>query len=93
MYDIEKVVLRDFRSFRGEHTFTFPVEPGLYGIDDKVLTMRGDESNQDKGSSLLEAIHWCDYGRTTRGLKAGDVINRAAKSCSVTVHHVIGTKD
>lgn len=43
-------------------------------------------------SSLLNAISWCDYGKTAKGLRSGDVIHRGATACSVTVEHIIRGK-
>lgn len=90
MFDILKVELEDFRSFRGAHSFEFPTEPGLYAITGKNLENPRLGPNGAGKSTLLEAIYWAFYGRTTRGLKAGDVVNWAAKRCAVTVHCVIG---
>ena len=41
-------------------------------------------------TTLLNAIYWCYYGTTPRGLKSGDVVNWGAKSCSVTTSSTIG---
>lgn len=89
MYGITKIDLEDFRSFRGKHTYTFPTEPGLYAITGKNLKNPGLGPNGIGKSSLLEAIRWCNYGHTSRGLKAGDIVNYDAKSCSVTVEQNI----
>ena len=37
MFDITKIELEDFRSFRGKHGFEFHTEPGLYAITGKNL--------------------------------------------------------
>lgn len=86
MFDILKVILNNFRSFVGEHTFVFPTAPGLYLFtgDNQVNPRLG--ANGTGKSSLLESVFWCLYGRTSRGLKAGDVVNWDAKKCSVEVH-------
>jgi DNA repair exonuclease SbcCD ATPase subunit len=93
VFDITKVELEDFKSFRGKHSFEFPTKPGLYGITGKNLVYPRLGANDAGKTTLLEAIFWCFYGSTTRGLKAGDVINWDAKSCSVTVHALIGNND
>jgi DNA repair exonuclease SbcCD ATPase subunit len=85
MYGITKIELEDFRSFKGKHTFTFPTKPGLYAITGKNLINPTLGPNAIGKSSFLEAIRWCNYGHTSRGLKASDIINYDAKSCSVTV--------
>lgn len=89
MYNIVKVELEDFRSFKGKHSFEFPTEPGLYAITGKNLDNPRLGANAVGKTSLLEAIFWCNYGRTTRGLKAGDIINYDATSCSVTTQQNI----
>jgi len=93
MFDITEVELEDFRSFRGKHSFAFPTEPGLYAVTGKNLDNPQLGSNGIGKTSLFEAIRWCNYGSTSRGLKAGDIINWGAKSCSVTVHQFIGNED
>jgi DNA repair exonuclease SbcCD ATPase subunit len=93
MFDIVKVELEDFRSFRGKHSFAFPTEPGLYAVTGKNLVNPQLGANGIGKTSLFEAIRWCNYGSTSRGLRAGDIINWGAKSCSVTVHQLIGNED
>jgi DNA repair exonuclease SbcCD ATPase subunit len=93
MFDIVKVELEDFRSFRGKHSFAFPTEPGLYAVTGKNLDNPQLGSNGIGKTSLFEAIRWCNYGSTSRGLKAGDIVNWGVKSCSVTVHQFIGNED
>jgi DNA repair exonuclease SbcCD ATPase subunit len=93
VFDISKVEMEDFKSFRGKHSFEFPTKPGLYGITGKNLKHPRLGPNAVGKTTLLEAIFWCFYGVTTRGLKAGDVINWEAKSCSVTVDALIGNAD
>jgi DNA repair exonuclease SbcCD ATPase subunit len=93
VFDISKVELEDFKSFKGKHTFEFPTKTGLYGITGKNLEYPRLGANDCGKTTLLEAIFWCLYGHTTRGLKAGDVINWDAKSCAVTVDALIGNAD
>lgn len=90
MFDIASVYLEDFRSFRGQHIFELPTEPGLYAITGKNLDNPRLEANGAGKSTLLEAIHWCFYGHTSRGLRANDVVNWAAKGCTVIVYTTIG---
>ncbi len=47
-------------------------------------------SNGSGKSTLLDCIFWCLFGRTTRGLKAGDVVSWTQKGCSVAVGLTIG---
>lgn len=91
-FDIHKVDLVNFRSYIGGHTFEFPTEDGLYNLTGKNLCNSHMGSNGAGKSTLLEAIYWCLYGHTTRGLKAGDVISWERKQCAVTVHSTIGER-
>jgi DNA repair exonuclease SbcCD ATPase subunit len=93
MFNISKIELENFRSFSGPHTFEFPTEPGLYAITGKNLENPRLGPNGVGKSTLLEAVFWAFYGRTSRGLKAGDVVSWGAKSCSVDVHVLIGNTD
>jgi DNA repair exonuclease SbcCD ATPase subunit len=92
MFDIEWVELEDFRSYRGRHKIILPTQPGLYlitGINELEPRLG---SNGVGKSTLLDAIYWCLYGKTTRGLKAGDVVSWGEKSCSVSVKLTVGDK-
>lgn len=90
MFDIERVILTNFKSFRGTHTFTLPNNPGLY-----LITGRNEDEPRLAGngagkSTLLDAIVWCLYGQTSRGLRAADVISWGEKTATVELHLVIG---
>jgi DNA repair exonuclease SbcCD ATPase subunit len=92
MFDVKSVELVNFRTFRGTHRVQFPTRPGIY-----LLTGRNDAeprlgSNGVGKSTLLDAIHWCLYGNTPRGLRAGDVVNWNETSCQVSLGLVIGNQ-
>ena len=90
MFSIGCIELVDFRSYVGQHRFEFPKAPGLYFLTGhNKLNPRLGRNDCGK-STLLDAIFWCLYGRTSRGLKAGDVISWGKKSCSVTVWLEVG---
>lgn len=90
MFAIERVTLTNFRSFYGTHIFKFPTTPGLYHLTGKNLTNPGLEGCACGKSSLLDAIFWCLYGRTTRGLKAGDIVSWGEKTAGVEVRLNVG---
>lgn len=69
------VRIRNFRSFKKEQEFTFPEAPGLYfmqGINEAEPRL---EANGAGKTSIWEAITWCIFGKTSRGLTAGDIGN------------------
>jgi DNA repair exonuclease SbcCD ATPase subunit len=92
MFDIAQVELENFRSYRGPHKFEIPVDPGLYLITGKNEVEPRLGPNGVGKSTLLDAIYWCLYGKTTRGLKAGDVIAWGQTQCSVTVYLTVSDK-
>lgn len=70
---IVSIGLQNFRSFRGRQTFEFPEGPGLFfmrGINEVDTRI---EANGAGKSTLWEALTWAITGRTSRGLKGGDV--------------------
>ncbi|BBI61763.1 hypothetical protein HSBAA_30690 [Vreelandella sulfidaeris] len=57
---------------------------GLMLIQGKNLENGGASSNGAGKSSLVDAVFWCLYGKTARGVGTDDVINDAAgKECRV----------
>ena len=72
---LHTIRITNFRSFKAEQSFHFPEEPGLYfmqGINSQEPRL---EANGAGKSTIWEALLWCIYGKTSRGLKAGDVCN------------------
>jgi DNA repair exonuclease SbcCD ATPase subunit/DNA repair exonuclease SbcCD nuclease subunit len=47
------------------------------------LNLDTNDSNGSGKTSLFEAIYWCLFGETTRGLTGDDVIRRGCKDCYV----------
>lgn len=91
MFTINRVSLQDFKPFKGEHTFVFPEVPGLYQITGKNKYNPRMGPNGVGKSTLLDAIMWCLYGHTSRGLKASDVVSWGTKAARVKVNLVIGS--
>lgn len=58
---------------------------GLVLIEGKNLDDTSAKSNGAGKSSLVDALCWCLYGKTARGLSTDDVINKKSKSCCVAV--------
>lgn len=62
-----------FKSFRAKQVFVFPTEPGLYLLTGKNKLNPELSSNAIGKSSLFDALCWCLYGKTSRGLSAGNI--------------------
>ncbi len=92
LFDLYYIILENFRSYKGQHRFDFPSESGLYN-----LTGRNEENprlgpNGCGKSTLLDAIFWVLYGKTTRGLRAGDILSWHTENApAVTLGLTIGT--
>jgi len=84
---IHSVSITNFRSFKGTQTFLMPEAPGLYfmqGVNEAEPRLEGNGTGK---STIWESITWCLFGKTSRGLKAGDVCNwDAEKGSSVRIH-------
>jgi len=70
-----RVTLAYFRSFRKPQTFYFGRRPGLYLLLGDNQTNKRLGGNAAGKSTLLDAISWCLYDKTLRGLRAGDIAN------------------
>lgn len=90
MFNIVSVELFNFKTFRGEHSVEFPKRSGLYALtgDNQANPRLG--ANGTGKSTLLDAIYWCLYGKTTRGLKASDIITWNEKTTWVKVGLKVG---
>ena len=72
---LHTIRITNFRSFKGEQSFHFPEKPGLYfmqGINEAESRLEGNGAGK---STIWEALLWCFFAKTSRGLKAGDVCN------------------
>jgi len=88
MFNIHKIALFNFRTYKGSHEFKFPIAEGLYFFTGENNTALG--SNGAGKSTLLDAIVWVLYGRTARGLKGNEAISWGATTCQVTLELTIG---
>ncbi len=76
---LDSITITNFRSFTGEQKFVFPKEPGLYfmqGINEVEPRLGANGAGK---STIWEALTWCLFGKTSKGLKAGEVCNWEAK--------------
>lgn len=90
MFALHGITLTNFRSYRGAHEFVFPVGRGLYFFTGQNLSEPALGANAAGKSTLLDAITWVLFGRTTRGLKANEVLSWGATSCAVTLELTVG---
>ena len=89
MLTLNKIQVTNFKSLVGNHTFDFfGGQSGLYYITGKnqVEPMLG--ANGCGKTTLLDAITWTLYGKTTRGLRAANVHSWTAKTktTAATIH-------
>ena len=70
---LHKIKIANFRSYKGTHEFEFPTVPGIYFFTGENLVDDIGANGAGK-STFLDAIVWCLYGATSRGLKASDVL-------------------
>lgn len=78
------LTITNFGPFVGRQVFTFPSEPGLYFLWGENREEPRLEANGAGKTKLWEALVWCIFGKTSRGLKAGDAANwEAGKGTSV----------
>lgn len=89
-FKIFAVELKDFKCFYGEHIFELPEHGGLFYLTGRNLYNKRLGANAVGKTSLIDAIEWCVYGKTSRGLRAGDVVAWGKKSCSVAVSLLVG---
>jgi DNA repair exonuclease SbcCD ATPase subunit len=86
MFSLHHIQINNFRSYKGTHEFEFPLACGLYFFTGTNLVDPGLASNGSGKSTFLDAITWCLFGRTTRGLKANEVLsNWGDNPCQVTL--------
>lgn len=91
MFALNQIIITNFRSFRGAHTFDFPETNGLYYLTGKNLVNPDLGANGAGKSTFLDAIAWCLYGRTARGLKANEILPwSGATSCTVALNLTVG---
>ena len=83
---IQEVVLKGFKSFGNETRWHLPERPGLYMIAGNNMVELALGSNGSGKSTLIESIPWCFYGKTSRGLRGGEVATwQGSRSSSVEV--------
>lgn len=93
MFSLWAVHLTNFKSYAGKHSFEFPSEAGLYFLTGKNDKEPRLEANGAGKSTLLDAIFWCLYGKTLRGLKGSDIVTWGEKGAAVKLRLLIGDEE
>ena len=85
---IQEVVLKGFKSFAEETHWHLPERPGLYMIAGNNTIAPQLHSNGAGTSTLIEAIPWAFYGKTSRGLRGGEIASwNGPRSAMVEVRY------
>jgi len=71
----QSITISGFRSFKEPQRFEFPQGPGLYFMQGRNDLEPRLQANGAGKSSIWDALTWCLFGKTSTGLKAGDVSN------------------
>lgn len=83
---INKIWLENFRSFTEPQSILIKrMPPGLYHVAGLNEVEPSLGANGAGKSSLFESLFWCLFGKTSRNIKAGNVVNWAASSASVQI--------
>lgn len=71
----KKLTLNGFKSFRNENVFIFPSTPGLYFLSGRNEVDIYLGSNGAGKSTIWDGLCWVLFGKTVRGIRAGDIAN------------------
>lgn len=89
-FKIFAIEVLNFKCYEGEHEFVFPQQPGLYYLTGRNLFNKRLGANGCGKTSLIDALEWTFYGKTSRGLRASDVVTWGQKTCTVSVSAMVG---
>lgn len=93
MFAIYSIELTNFKCYVGEHSFEFPQQPGLYYLTGRNNFNTRLGANATGKSTIVDGINWCLYGKTSRGLRAGDIVSWGKKGCRVAVTFLVGEEE
>lgn len=84
------LTITNFGPFKGTQVFDFPRAPGLYFMWGDNKEEPRLQANGAGKSKFWEALVWCIFGKTSRGLKAGDAANwEAGKGTEVRLGYTL----
>ena len=88
---LKSLEIDGFRSFQTKQELTFPERSGLFFIRGRNEMEPRLGANGSGKTTTIDAVSWCWYGSTSRGLKAGNVESWGNKHTDVlTVVEVNG---
>lgn len=86
--NLKYIEATDFLSY--DH-FKFVINPGLYVIEG--WNEDGGTSNGSGKSAIMDALTWCIYGATPRGVKSAECVKFGKDKTVVTIEFSISNKD
>ncbi|MAF25777.1 hypothetical protein CL634_09425, partial [bacterium] len=70
---IKEVSFENFKSFRGKHKLDLDNDKGIFFLTGQNEADLAIGANGAGKSTLFDAIYWCFYGKTLRGLHASNI--------------------
>lgn len=89
MIVLSKLTVNNFMSIG---SISLNIRDGIFLVEGKNRDEEGVSSNGTGKSSLFEAITWCLYGNTVRGVAIDQVVRRKSKGTHVSVGLIIHGK-
>ncbi len=88
MIQFRNLTMQSFMSYRDKQVIQL-ANQGIVRIEGVNEDDPTADSNMSGKSTIVEAVLWCLFGRTLRGLKHGQIVNRrSGKNCFVSVTFV-----
>jgi DNA repair exonuclease SbcCD ATPase subunit len=82
--ELQEIIIKDFKAFKGEHCLPLGVSGVTFLFGENLITpsMHGNGAAK---STIWDALMWCLYGRTPRGLRNPEVVPWSGGKTSVGV--------
>lgn len=92
MIHFRKLILNNFMSYKDKHVIQL-ANQGIVRIEGRNEDDPTADSNMAGKSTIVEALLWCLFGKTLRGLKHHKVVNRRVKkNCYVATSFTVQGK-
>jgi len=89
MVEFQKLKIHNFMSFREQQTISLSRQ-GIVRLEGRNLDDPAADSNMAGKTAIIEALCWCLFNRTIRGLHHDQVIHRRVKKdCYVSVSFTV----